>query len=155
MHEFNIGDWVYAGDYVYGQIVEFDDDYAWVEFDTGSGGGTLTFALTDLQPAEPPKETKFIVMPKYAVTIIFSYDPEVSVLLFNTRDEALVFIKNDILKEYEIDINENGLDAEYQIFESEGRAVLTTQYSDGPGTVEWRIGVVYDPDIEHHSRCTY
>lgn len=139
MHEFNIGDWVYAGDYFYGQIVEFEDDYAHVEFDTGFGGGTLTFALTDLQPAKPHEETK------YAVTIIFSYDPEVSVLLFNTRDEALAFIKNDILEEYKSYTEVCGLDAEYQIFESEGRAVLTIQYNDGPGTVEWRIGVVCDP----------
>ena len=146
MYEFKIGDWVYVGNWCYGQIVELKDDYARVEFDTGSGGGNVLFPLTDLQPAEPPEETKLIVMPKYAVTIIFSYDPEVSVLLFNTRDEALAFIKNDILEEYKIDTEENGLDAEYQIFESERRAVLTTQYSDGPGTVEWRIGVVYGPE---------
>ena len=33
---------------------------------------------------------------KYAVVITFSFDPQVSVLLFDTNREAMNFIKNDI-----------------------------------------------------------
>ena len=63
MHIFSIGDWVYAGDYVYGQIVELGDDWAAVEFDTGSGGGTLTYDISILSKAEPP--TKIHDLPQY------------------------------------------------------------------------------------------
>ena len=82
--------------------------------------------------------------PGYAVVISFSCSPCPSVLLFDTWNEAIEFIKDDILTEHEIDINENGYDSEYVIYEDEGRAVLTTQYQDGPGTVEWTIGYIFD-----------
>jgi hypothetical protein len=59
MQKFWIGDWVYAGDWCYGQIVDsaVDDDgtvYYYVEFDTGSGGGCLPFELSELQLAPEP-----------------------------------------------------------------------------------------------------
>ena len=54
MQKFEIGDWVYAGDWCYGQIAELKDDYAYVEFDTGSGGGCLPFELGELQRAPEP-----------------------------------------------------------------------------------------------------
>lgn len=40
---FEVGDWVYAGDWCYGQIIglDFENREALVEFDTGSGGGSF------------------------------------------------------------------------------------------------------------------
>ncbi len=87
-------------------------------------------------------------MKNYAVVITFSHDPHVSVLLFDTWGEALVFIKKDILEEYEIDTKENELDSEYEIYEADGRAVLTTQYKSGPEVTEWRIGTVFERNKE-------
>ena len=82
-------------------------------------------------------------MPKYAVVVTFSYDAQVSVLLFNTREEALEFIKKDIVEEYELDI-EFGRPSQYVISEDEGRAVLKTGYDTGVENTEWRIGTVFD-----------
>ena len=82
--------------------------------------------------------------PNYAVIVTFSFDDQVSVLLFETQEEALNFIKKDILEEYRIDVDENGWDSEYAIFEDEGRAVLTTHWRDVDDVTEWRIGTVYD-----------
>lgn len=56
MSKFKIGDWVYAGDYIYGQITDIYKDEATVEFQTpGGGGGNFDFALNELQKAKPPK----------------------------------------------------------------------------------------------------
>ena len=66
MHIFKIGDWVYAGDWCYGQILDFDGqekDIAVVEYDTGTGGGSMSFDLEDLEPAEPP--TKMTELNQY------------------------------------------------------------------------------------------
>ena len=82
---------------------------------------------------------------KCAVVVTFSYDTQVSVLLFDNEDEAWGFIKNDILEEYTIDTHENGWDSEYAIFENERRAVLTTHFADRDDIVKWRIGTVYEP----------
>lgn len=42
---FEIDDWVYAGDWCYGQIIDisFENKKALAEFDTGTGGGSLWF----------------------------------------------------------------------------------------------------------------
>ena len=58
MSKFNIGDWVYGGDWCYGQIVdiEVDSESADVEYTTERGGGCMVFHISDLQHAEPPKE---------------------------------------------------------------------------------------------------
>lgn len=50
--DFKIGDWVYAEDWCYGQIIDIDGNFASVEFDTGSGGGTCLFDICDLVHAE-------------------------------------------------------------------------------------------------------
>lgn len=50
--KFQIGDWVYAKDWCYGQIVCIDGDLISVEFDTGNGGGTCTFDIDDVVLAE-------------------------------------------------------------------------------------------------------
>ena len=50
---FEVNDWVYAGDWCYGQIVDinFEKGEALVEFDTGSGGGSLWFEFGELTRA--------------------------------------------------------------------------------------------------------
>ena len=65
MADFNIGDWVYASDWCYGQIVDIDmkHDTAVVEFDIDSGGGSMSFGYDELQPADPP--TKLETLPQY------------------------------------------------------------------------------------------
>lgn len=81
---------------------------------------------------------------KYALVITFSFDSQVSVLLFDEWDKALEFMKNDILDEYRIDTEENGWDAEYVIYEDEGRAVLTDYFDDRNDVTEWRIGWIFE-----------
>ena len=49
---FKVGDWVYASDWCYGQIVAIDDDFISVEFDTGTGGGTCTFDMDEVVLAD-------------------------------------------------------------------------------------------------------
>lgn len=148
MRNFKVGDWVYASDWCYGQIFKINDDIAVVEYETDHGGGNCSFLLSSLKKAEPPKKKSLIVKPEYAVVITFSFDPHVSVLLFETWDEAMDFIKCEVEDEWEADIQESGWEAEYVVFEDEGRAVLTTHYDDGDGITEWRIGEVYDREEE-------
>lgn len=80
---------------------------------------------------------------RYAVVVTVSFDTQISVLLFNTQEAAMEFIKKDIVEEYESDI-ENGFDAEYVIYEDEGRAILTDHFGDTDDTTEWKIATVYD-----------
>lgn len=84
-------------------------------------------------------------MYNFAVVVTFSFSDQVSVLLFRTYEEALDFLKNDILEEYEADIRDKCWDSEYTISEEDGRAVLTTHFADKDDVVEWKIGTVYDP----------
>lgn len=59
MSDFKVGDWVYGGDWCYGQIIGFEDgeDYiAIVEYEASRGGGTFGFYISELTAAEPPKE---------------------------------------------------------------------------------------------------
>ena len=46
--KFKIGDRVYAGDWCYGEIVRFEDDIAYIEFETCGGGGTVAFPIEEL-----------------------------------------------------------------------------------------------------------
>lgn len=49
MEYFKIGDRVYAEeDYIYGRIVEIEEDLAYVEFRTPGGGGCLPYKLSEL-----------------------------------------------------------------------------------------------------------
>ena len=59
MEKFNVGDWVYASDWCYGCITKIEDEFAVVEFDTYSGGGSCSFMLEDLKKAEPPKRNDY------------------------------------------------------------------------------------------------
>lgn len=52
VNQFQIGDWVYASDWCYGQIVAIEDNLISVEFDTGTGGGTWTFEADEVKLAE-------------------------------------------------------------------------------------------------------
>jgi hypothetical protein len=52
MYDFQIGDYVYASDWCYGQIIDIDDEFIYVEFDTGSGGGTWGFEADEVRLAE-------------------------------------------------------------------------------------------------------
>ncbi len=80
----------------------------------------------------------------YAVVVTFSFDPQVSVMLFEEWDKAMAFIKEDVVREFLIDTQENEWDSEYAIYEDEGRAVLTTHFADRDDIVEWRIGTVFE-----------
>ena len=85
------------------------------------------------------------MLPSYAVVVTFSFDPSVSVLLFDDWNSAMEFIKKDVKEEWEIDTQENGWDSHYDIFEDEGSAMLVTRFEDGGEDVtEWRIGDIYD-----------
>lgn len=48
MSEFEVGDFVYGSNWCFGEIVQLDNYGAWVEFDTGTGGGTSYFEYEEL-----------------------------------------------------------------------------------------------------------
>ena len=52
MENFKIGDWVYVDDWLYGQIIELEDDGAQIGFDTAGGGGCIFVAYGFLRKAE-------------------------------------------------------------------------------------------------------
>lgn len=68
MQNFEIGDWVYAGDWCYGQIQEIDNDIVYVEYSTVTGGGNFCFELSELQPAPSPDEHKVSIRDNMLVT---------------------------------------------------------------------------------------
>lgn len=68
MEKFNLGDWVYASDWCYGQIVSIDGGIATVEYDTGTGGGLCSFMIEDLAKAEAPKSKALETLPQYHFT---------------------------------------------------------------------------------------
>lgn len=55
--KFEIGDYVYADDWVYGKIVYLTDKYAEVYFDTLRGGDSQTFPIESLKHEETNKKT--------------------------------------------------------------------------------------------------
>lgn len=60
MSNFQIGDWVYADDWCYGQITDIYSGWAHVEFNTGSGGGNFSFKLSELSKAPAPEPRKSV-----------------------------------------------------------------------------------------------
>lgn len=66
--DFEVDDWVYAGDWLYGQItdIDYDKGEALVEFDTGSGGGSLWFEFGELTRVSMKRESTFIKNPTYS-----------------------------------------------------------------------------------------
>ena len=65
---FEVDDWVYAGDWLYGQIadIDYDKGEALVEFDTGSGGGSVWFEFGELTRDSMKRESIFIKNPTYS-----------------------------------------------------------------------------------------
>ena len=65
---FEIGDQVYAGDRCYGQIIDisFENKEALVEFDTGTGGGSLWFEFGELTRAFMKGESTSVKNPTYS-----------------------------------------------------------------------------------------
>lgn len=61
MTKFEVGDWVFASDWCYGQIVKIVDDIAVVEYDTDGGGGNCSFIIRDLKKANAPKNHSEVV----------------------------------------------------------------------------------------------
>lgn len=57
-NKFEVGDYVYAGDVVFGYVTDIEGDKATVEFDTGCGGGSLLFDLSELAHAEEPYDPR-------------------------------------------------------------------------------------------------
>lgn len=108
--------------------------------------GHKDFWTGDFKEYQKPIEVSFENNRQCAVVVTFSFDSSISVLLFNTWDDAMTFIKKDAMEEYYIDIYENVLDSDVDIFEEEGRAVLTTHYESGDEYTEWRIATIYKPN---------
>ena len=65
---FEVDDWVYAGDWLYGQIadIDYDKGEALVEFDTGSGGGSVWFEFGELTRVSMKRESTFIKNTTYS-----------------------------------------------------------------------------------------
>ena len=65
---FEIGDQVYTGDWCYGQIIDisFENKEALVEFDTGTGRGSLWFEFGELTRVSMKGETTFMNKPTYS-----------------------------------------------------------------------------------------
>ena len=79
-----------------------------------------------------------------AVVVTFSWDPQISVMVFDKQEDAWEFIKEDVSREHMLDTQENGFDSEYVIFEDENRAILTVHGRDEDHVTEWRIGDVFE-----------
>lgn len=60
MDKFNVGDFVYAGDYIYGEITHIEDNGAYVEFSTAGGGGSFFFEWDEMRLAEKPVRTNYM-----------------------------------------------------------------------------------------------
>lgn len=59
MGKFKVGDWVYTSDLYYGQIVEIEGDIAYVEYDTGTGGGCMPFKSGELELAKKVRMVEY------------------------------------------------------------------------------------------------
>lgn len=88
MDEFGIGDYVYASDWCYGQIVDIDNKGARVEYETPGGGGSFWFHFNELTKAtEPtPKMSDGIYMELFAVKDGVRYNAKV----INLKDATLI-----------------------------------------------------------------
>lgn len=85
-------------------------------------------------------------MNKVAVVITYSFANHASVVLLNSWDEAVEYIRKNVEDEYRIDTVETGWDAstEYSISNDGEYAVLTNHFSDGDHVTTWRIGDIYE-----------
>lgn len=78
---------------------------------------------------------------KVAVVVTFSFDPTVSVAIFDTEEEAVNFIAEDLEREYLIDCEQNiWSDITTRWVSEDGyEARLTNHFSHGDDITEWRI----------------
>jgi hypothetical protein len=53
-----VGDYVYASDWCYGQIVEIFEDCVRVEYETFNGGGNMLFTYDEIRFPAPAEEDK-------------------------------------------------------------------------------------------------
>lgn len=85
-------------------------------------------------------------MSKYAVVISFNFDSTVSVLLFDTKDEAKKFIRKDLEEELWIDCVENGWDNLTTSWVSDDGhiAKLYNSFDDHENITEWRLADVHE-----------
>lgn len=84
---------------------------------------------------------------KVAVVVTFSFDPTVNVAIFDTEEEAINFIAEDLEREYRIDCEQNiwgDITAKW-ISEDGYEAKLINHFSHGDDIAEWRIADVYSP----------
>lgn len=94
--DFKVGDWVYADDWCYGQIVSISGPFAVVEFTTDNGGGTMNFYISELTHAEPPK--------------VYSSDPETNESLCYIMEEFDRLIKHAKLLGFDIRLSPESRD---------------------------------------------
>ena len=79
------------------------------------------------------------------VTISYSFDSEVVVVVFDDYKKACDFIKEDFENEKRIDVEESGYEIdEDETFYDEDMAQLTTIYSLETGVTTWQIAKVID-----------
>lgn len=87
---FKVGDKVRSIEYcVEGTITELEDDFAYVEFHTNRGGGTLPFPLADLRHLEKKrKETKGKIKKYFGYCLSNEGEKMVGVVLAKDIEEA-------------------------------------------------------------------
>lgn len=85
------------------------------------------------------------LMNKVAVVITYSFTNHASVVLLDTWDDAVAYIRKGVEEEFRIDTEENewGDITEYSISNDGEYAVLTNHFFDRDDVTTWRIGDVY------------
>ena len=88
-------------------------------------------------------------MNKVAVVITYSFCNHGSVVLLDSWDKAVEYIRNSCEEEFRIDTLEIGWDAttEYTISDDGEYAVLTNHFSDVDHVTTWRIADIYEPKV--------
>lgn len=92
------------------------------------------------------------MLDKIPVVIRYSFDRETPVLLFNTEEDAVCYIREDFQRECDIDTKENGHiignDMEVHI-DADGSYARIINKSNYPNTddavTEWFIGTIRNP----------
>jgi signal peptidase I len=86
---FQVGDWVIARDYFYGQITNIDGDVAVVEFELGyDGGGSMPFYIGDLEHTGQRREYPDITYVRNFSVGGNSIERTCSLSLWNTDEEG-------------------------------------------------------------------
>lgn len=85
---YEVGDYVYASDWCYGQITDVYEDYVRVEYETPGGGGADLFGYDQITFADPPK--------------VYSHDPELNDIVTDLMGDWYRLVKK--AKLYGMDI---------------------------------------------------